>query len=142
MGHFAKLSGLVGLSALLAATTPAAAGFRHGGFFHHHGSFGHCHHGQCFGLGDGLGYDYPGMVVPAPVVAPQPYPVGYDGGSYEPTGYGVVYNIPPTPPMWRPGPHIIYVHDGGWIGHHRHHHHFCARKHGMAILHGGHMSME
>ncbi len=151
MGHFAKLGGFVGLAALLAATAPASAGFRHGGYFHSHGRFsGHCHNGQCFNGGyapryGGLGYDglgYPAGFIPeAPIVEPQPYPVDYGAASYEPTGYGVVYNVPPTPPMWRrPGPRIVYIHDG-WR-HRRHHHHFCARRHGMAMVRGGHISME
>jgi hypothetical protein len=37
---------------------------------------------------------------------PPPYPVGYRDGSYAPTGYGVIYNVPP--PMWSP-PKIIYI---------------------------------
>jgi hypothetical protein len=153
MGHFAKLGGLAGLAALLAATTPADAGFR-GAYYHPHARIGHVN-GPVGGYGAsgynplgyaprwggpsyGYGYGYGGVMPEAPYVEPQPYPVGYGEPSYEPTGYGVVYNIPPTPRMWRPGPRIIYVND---VVHHRHHHHYCARRHGfahhVAIVRGG-----
>jgi hypothetical protein len=93
----------------------------------------------------GLGYGYPDAQVepqyPEPQYPEPEYPVGYGGSSYEPTGYGVVYNVPPTPPMWRRAPpRIIYVGEG--VRHRHHHHHFCARRHGIAMVRGRHISME
>ncbi|WP_294534412.1 hypothetical protein [uncultured Rhodoblastus sp.] len=54
-----------------------------------------------------------GVVAAAPLLAPWPneasgpYPVGYDGSSATPTGYGAVYNFPPA--LTSP-PRILYAH--------------------------------
>ncbi|MCI4678609.1 hypothetical protein K9U39_05100 [Rhodoblastus acidophilus] len=62
-----------------------------------------------------------------------PYPVGYNGASYTPTGNGVIYNLPLTPE--RLGPKIIYV-----SGHH--HAHGCKGRHHLTVIRGGEVSCE
>jgi hypothetical protein len=49
-----------------------------------------------------------GYIPPAPWPdeAPGPYPTGYDGSSATPTGYGVVYNVPPEPSA---SPRVLHV---------------------------------
>jgi hypothetical protein len=65
-------------------------------------------------------------VTPYPDYPPAPYPIGYQGASYEPTGYGVSYNVPRTPYL---PPRIIYLN-----GYHRHH--AYPRAHGVTIVRG------
>ena len=57
-------------------------------------------------------------------------PIGYYGSSYDATGYGVTYNVPPTPYL---PPRIIYLN-----GYHRHH---DARSHGVTIVRGNSVSV-
>ncbi len=119
MGQISKFAVLAGVGALLAASSPVLA--RSGGG---HAFRGHAHyaHGYVRNVGrlaglpggyDGYGGDYAATPEAqytggAPDYPPPFYPVGFGAGSYEPTGYGVVYNIPPNPPLHvRQGPHII-----------------------------------
>jgi hypothetical protein len=69
MGQFRKLGVGVALGALLAPQAPALAA-------------------QLYGA--------TALSAPCRYEAPGPYPVGYDGASATPTGYGVVYNVPPA----------------------------------------------
>jgi hypothetical protein len=95
MGQFGKFGLLAALGALLAATPPAIAGA------HFCAAKARPHHGRHFhpALNNVAYATVVGVIpdAPYPDEAPGPYPVGYDGSSWSPTGYGVVYNVPPTP---------------------------------------------
>ena len=69
MDQFRKLGVAIALGALFAPEAPALAAPRYGVL---------------------------ALSAPCRDEAPGPYPVGYDGSSATPTGYGVVYNVPPA----------------------------------------------
>jgi hypothetical protein len=97
---------------MLAPAAPALAGAHHRAV-----AFRPCHAGWAarrerpvhFSPAFAVAGVVPGYLPPArwPDEGPGPYPVGYDGSSATPTGYGVVYNLPPAQ---NPPPRILYVH--------------------------------
>jgi len=129
MGQFRKFGVFVALGAFLAASAPAMAGA------HVCLSAARPHHGRHIHPGhNNVAYETVVVVSPAtpyPDEAPGPYPVGYDGSSWSPTGYGVVYNAPP--PAYLP-PRIIYVKEDYFRRHP------FPRQRGIIILHGDDVS--
>jgi hypothetical protein len=97
-------------------------GFRHGaygprpGFFGAYGRFGYDYgyalprrpYGPNYGGGAFSNGDFASAMPVAPYGVPDypAYPEGYGDASYTPTGYGVIYNVPP--PIWS-SPKIIYI---------------------------------
>ncbi len=136
MGQFRKVGVLAALGALLAAAPPALAGahFCTAARPHH---VRHIHPRAESGSGPGIDNGYYETVVgvtpaaPYPDEATGPYPTGYDGSSWSPTGFGVVYNTPPEPYL---PPRIIYL-NGRTLRRHAY-----PREHGVTVIRGGDVS--
>jgi hypothetical protein len=99
MGHFAKPGVFFALGLMLVPAAPALAGPHHRAV-----AFRWCHAGPVARREHAV-HSAPSFAVvavvtdyrppaPWPDATPGPYPVGYDGSSATPTGYGVVYNAP------------------------------------------------
>ncbi|MGO9391852.1 hypothetical protein [Rhodoblastus sp.] len=112
MRQFSKFGVFAALGALLAPAAPAVAGAH---VCAGPGRPHHVHHIHVRSVTsvrsriDNGAYGYVGgypSATPYSDDASGPYPVGYEGSSWSPTGYGVVYNVPPAPYL---PPRIIYV---------------------------------
>ena len=129
MGQFRKFGVFIALGGFLAASAPAMAGA------HVCVSAARPHHGRHIHTRlSNVAYGTPVGVTPAapyPDETPGPYPVGYDGSSWSPTGDGVVYNVPPA--AYLP-PRIIYVNEDYFRRHP------FPRQRGIIILRGNEVS--
>jgi hypothetical protein len=92
MDQFRKFGLVVALGPLLATAAPALAGACHRAIVSRP-----CHAG-CGAHGERPVHSaqtFAAVGIIASYIPPGPFPVGYDGSSATPTGYGVIYNVPP-----------------------------------------------